>query len=222
MTPANILAHAHRRGIELIAVTDHNSAENMAVILRQAPGYGVHVLPGMEVETREEVHLIALFDTLEQVQGLQEIVYRHLPNLENDEAFFGPQLICDLNDEYVDRVTRLLAVSVSLSIEDTVAEVERLGGLIYPAHVDRQRNSILTQLGFIPPDLHFPALEVSTRYAGEADLQLRGYPLIAAGDVHYLDDLQGSSIWRLERPEIAELRKAIQHQDGRSLQRRKR
>lgn len=219
MTPANILTYAHRRGIELIAVTDHNSAENIAVILQQAPDYGVHVFPGMEIETREEVHLVALFDTLEQVLAMQEIVYRHLPALENDEAFFGPQLICDLADEYIDRVTRLLAVSVNSSVEEIVAEVEKFGGLAYPAHVDRQRNSILTQLGFIPPDLHFPALEVSTRYAanGEENPLIQDYTLIPAGDVHYLDDLQGTSVWELERPEIAELKKAILHQDGRSL-----
>lgn len=224
MTPANILTYAQRRGIQLIAITDHNSAENVAVTLKQAPNYGVHVFPGMEIETREEVHLVALFDQLEQVLALQELVYQHLPDLENDETYFGPQLICDLADEYVGRVTRLLAVSMDLSLEDTVTAVEGLGGLVYPAHVDRQRNSILTQLGFIPPDLHFPVVEVSTRYptSGEENSQLTGYTLIPANDVHYLHDLHGTSVWQLEAFEIAELKKAIYRLDGRSLQWRRR
>lgn len=177
MTPANILQYAAKRKIELLGITDHNSAENVAVIVSMAPQYGIHVLPGMEIETKEEVHLIALFDTLEQVLAMQELVYRHLPPLENDENFFGPQLICDLADEYVDRVTRLLAVAVSLSLEEVVAAVKGLGGLAYPAHVDRQRNSILTQLGFIPPDLQFPALEVSSRFVEQVSKK------VAAGEI---------------------------------------
>lgn len=221
MTPANILEYAQKRGIELIAITDHNSAENMSVILQLAPTYGIHVLPGMEVETREEVHLVTLFDTLEQVLALQEIVYRHLPPLENDENYFGPQLLCNLADEYVDRVTRLLAVSVSLSIEEIVAEVEQLGGLVYPAHVDRQRNSILTQLGFIPPDLCFIALEVSTRYRedGQQNPLIAGYPVIPASDVHFLQDLKGTVRFTIERPEIAEIKKALTSEEGRKFAR---
>lgn len=219
MTPANILGYAKRLGIDLIALTDHNSAENVAVALELGPTYGVHVLPGMEVETREEVHVVALFDTLEQVLALQEIVYGSLPPLENDEEFFGPQLLVNSMDEFIDRVTRLLAVSVPLSIEEVVAEVERLGGLVYPAHVDRERNSILSQLGFIPTDLHFTALEVSNRYLqrGETNPLIAGYPLIPAGDVHFLHELHGSVYLTIDKPVIAELKLALRGVGGRTF-----
>ncbi|AZR73308.1 histidinol phosphatase [Anoxybacter fermentans] len=218
MTPANILKIAQRRGIEILAVTDHNSAENIEVLFELAKGSGVYILPGMEVETKEEVHLVVLFDTLEQVLALQELVYRHLPLLENDENHFGPQLLTDLKDNFVDRVSRLLAVSISLSLDEVVAHVERLGGLVYPAHVDRQRNSILTQLGFIPSEPAFLALEVSNRYfeRGEFNPLFKNYPLIPAADVHFIDSLQGSVIFKIESPKVAEIKKALLREDGRN------
>lgn len=227
MTPGNILGYAKRQGIEIIAITDHNSAENIAVALQQARAYDVHIFPGMEIETKEEVHIIALFDTLEQVLLLQELIYHALPALENDEEFFGPQLLVNACDEFAERVSRLLAVSVGLSIEEVVRGIEKLGGLAYPAHVDRERNSILSQLGFIPPDIDFPALEVTNRYmqkvhsggtnplsAGD-QLLPNGYPLLPAADVHFLPDLVGSVYLTLKKPEISELKKALGAADGR-------
>ncbi|MCK4258040.1 MAG: PHP domain-containing protein [Halanaerobiales bacterium] len=219
MTPLNILENAKKRGIEILAITDHNSAENMSIMLQLAEDYNIHIFPGMEVETREEVHLVTIFDTLDQVLAMQEIVYNHLPPIENDEDYFGPQLLTDINDDYIDRVNRLLVISTSLSIEETVAEVEKLGGLVYPAHVDRQRNSILTQLGFIPPDLEFTALEVTPRYFknNESHPFLEGYSLIPAADAHFLKDLLGSVIFRMEEPTVAELKKALLKENGRNF-----
>lgn len=218
MTPANILTTACLKGIDLLAITDHNSAENLQVMLELAKDYGIHVLPGMEVESKEEVHLIALFDHLDQVLALQETIYQHLPLLENDEEFFGPQLLTNLSDDYVDRVYRLLAISTDMAVEEVVQEVERLGGLVYPAHVDRQQNSILTQLGFIPPDLNLLALEVTPRYLENAILNplLQGFPLLPARDVHYLHDLVGSVVFELEEPTIVEIKRALLGEDGRS------
>ncbi len=219
MTPLNILKVAEQSGIEILAITDHNSAQNMAVMLELAKGYDIHVFPGMEIETREEVHLVTIFDTLEQVLAMQEIVYQHLPSIKNDEEHFGPQLLTDINDEYVEKVSRMLVISTSLSIEQVVFEVERLGGLVYPAHVDRQRNSILTQLGFIPPDLKFLGLEVTPRYfkRKESNPFLQDYALIPAADVHYLKDLQGTVFLKIKEPSVAELKKAFLKENGRDF-----
>lgn len=202
----------------MLAITDHNSGQNIQVLSKLAEKRGIHVFPGMEVETREEVHLIALFDQLNQMMSLQELVYDHLPPLQNDEERFGPQLLTDESDNFIDRVTRLLAVSTDLCVERVVETVEDLGGLVYPAHVDRQRNSILTQLGFLPPDIDFTAIEVSNRYLqnNEENPLLEGYPLLSAADVHHLEDLRGSMIFKIKEPTIDELKKAIRKEEGRS------
>ena len=149
MFPELILERAQELGLGLIAVTDHNSAENAAAMLRAAQGTGITVLPGMEVQTREEVHLICLFDTLAQVVRLQEEVYAHLPRLKNKEEVFGTQVVLDAEGEPIGMNDRLLATSTSFSVEQVVQQVRALNGLCIPSHVDRPAYSLIANLGFI-------------------------------------------------------------------------
>jgi PHP family Zn ribbon phosphoesterase len=221
MLPELILERAQELGLELIAVTDHNSAENAAAMLSAATGTGVTVLPGMEVQTREEVHLLCLFDTLEQVLVWQGDVYGRLPRMKNKEEVFGTQVVLDATGNVVGRNERLLLTSVSFSVEEVAQRVRRLGGLCIPCHVDRPAYSIIANLGFIPPDLEFEGVEIS-HLVGVAEArqrfpELERYALLADGDAHRLPELARRTTLKMEEPTVAELARALAGEGGRGV-----
>lgn len=195
MVPTLIVERALERGIDFIAITDHNSMENVEAVMQAAKGTGLTVLPGMEVETREEVHVIALFETAPQARCWQEVVHAHLPDLPNDEAVFGAQLVVNADDELVRREERRLLMACDLSVDQVFAKVSSLGGFCIPAHVDRPSYSLLGTLGFIPPGLDVPAVEVSRNVKSkeaEAARKLLGIGervVVQSSDAHVLDDV---------------------------------
>ncbi len=213
MIPPLIVQRAVALGVNAIAITDHNCVANVAAVLEAAQGSGLVVLPGMEVQSREEVHLLCLFDTLEQALAWDEQVARALPNLENDPDLFGAQYVVDATGEYLRTDERLLATSTSMSVEQIVAAVNNLGGLCLPAHVDRPSYSIFSNLGFIPPTLPIAGVEVSVNTT-PADArvrfpQLSRYGIVVNGDAHRLNELVArTQIW-VEQPAISELRLAL-------------
>jgi PHP family Zn ribbon phosphoesterase len=163
MIPPLIVRRAQELHLGIIGITDHNCAANAGAVIEAAAGTGITVLPGMEVQTREEVHMLCLFDTLEQVETWQDIVTAALPNVRNREEFFGAQYVVDHTGEYLYTEERLLSTSTSLSVEQLVADVNALGGICLPAHIDRPSFSILSNLGFIPPALPIAGIEFSPR-----------------------------------------------------------
>lgn len=221
MLPPLIVQEALNLGIQIIAITDHNASANIAAVQQAAEGTGLIVLPGMEVQTREEVHSLCLFDRLEQIDRWQSIVDDNLPGLENDAEYFGDQLVVDSEGEFIRRETRLLINSCSLTIEEAYNAVSSLGGLFIPAHVDRKAYGLLKNLGFVPQDIPFEALELSRhikpREAPQIYPQLQGYTFIQSGDAHRLDELLGVNEFTLETPCIDEIRLALKRQEGRSL-----
>ncbi len=221
MIPPLIVQEAQARGINLIAITDHNTGVNVAAVQKAAAHTGLAVLPGMELQTREEVHLLCLFDTLEQLELWQQWVNAHLPPLENNIDYFGEQFVVDETGDFIRRETRLLLTSANLSLEEAVAQGLALGGLVIPAHVNRTAFSLLANLGFVPPGVPFDALEIS-RHLTPAQAQakypqLKSFPLIQNGDVHRLNEFLGVNLCHLAAPTIAELKLALRHQQGRSL-----
>jgi 3',5'-nucleoside bisphosphate phosphatase len=220
MIPPLIIEESLSKGINLIAITDHNASANIGAVQRAAQGNDLAVLPGMELQTREEVHVLCLFDTLEQVAVLQGRVDAALPNLKNNVDYFGEQFVVDETGEFVRREERLLLASTNLTINDVWELVTAEGGLMVPAHVDRKAFGLLAILGFVPMDIPFEALEIS-RFWKPADAvvkypQLARYPLIQSGDVHFLHEFLGINEFRIESPTISEIRLALRQQDGRS------
>jgi PHP family Zn ribbon phosphoesterase len=209
MLPELIVERAQELGLQIIAVTDHNSAENVAAVVNAAQHTGITVLPGMEVQTREEVHLLTLFDTLEQMASWQEQVYASLPPLVNDEALFGEQLVLDAAGEPLGYLERLLMTSTDFSVEDVVQLVQELDGLCVPAHVDRTMYSIIANLGFVPPELDVAGVEISTNIgpveARERFPQLSRYSLVANGDAHRLREMVRRTTYRMAAPTVAEI-----------------
>ncbi len=193
MTPNNIINMALLKGLDAIAVTDHNCAENVEAVMKLGHKKGIVVVPGMEVQSKEEVHLLCYFAGLDRVLDFQRRVYNNLEG-ENNPDYFGEQLIMDEMDRVVGHNRRLLIGSTNLSVERIVDLVVREGGRVVPAHVDKKAYSIISNLGFIPPDLDIKSIEVS-RPGNIAGLlhqygQLKGYRIIHSSDAHRLEDIQ--------------------------------
>lgn len=221
MIPPLIIEEAIDQGIQLIAITDHNATANIEAVQRAAKDRDLIVLPGMELQTREEVHVLGLFDTPEQTAALQAWVDQHIPPIPNNPDFFGEQFVVDETGDFIRREEQLLLTSVNVSFNDAWQEVTSLGGLFVPAHVNRTANGLIALLGLVPTDIPIEVLEISRHIRpDEAPLkypQIKGYPLIQDGDVHYLDGFLGSTYWTLEKATIGELKKAIHGEDGRKV-----
>lgn len=220
MIPPLIVDEALQREIRLIAITDHNSTANIAAVQKAAIESELIVLPGVELQTREEVHVLCLFDELEQAEAMQKWIDARLPNIPNNPDYFGEQFVVDETGDFVRREERLLLSSVDASLYEGWQEVHRLGGLYIPAHVNRTANGLLALLGFVPDDFPVEALEIS-RHLRLAEVpkkypQIVNYPLLQNGDVHYLDGFLGSTCWQIEHPCVHEIRKAIHFLEDRS------
>lgn len=204
MTPNNIVNMALIKGLDVIAVTDHNSASNLKAIGRCALKSGILFIPGMEVETSEEIHIVCLLPSIDAALELQKCVYNALPEIRNREDIFGKQLIMDENDEIIGEESRFLITATSIDSYELVSIVRKLGGAVMPAHVDRPSYSMLSSFGMIPEDLSLAYLEISRKcdeFAYKAEKpELDSFRLIKSSDAHYLGDI-------LERESLLELDK---------------
>jgi 3',5'-nucleoside bisphosphate phosphatase len=219
MIPPLIVQEALEHGIQVIAITDHNATANIAAVMEAAAGTELIVLPGMELQTKEEVHLLCLFDTLDQVNEWQKRIDVLLPDTPNNIDFFGEQFVVDANGEFIRREKHLLIISVNIELEHAAKQVVSLGGIAIPAHVDRKANGLISILGLVPDG--FDALEISRHISPEAARekypQIRGHPLLQSGDVHLLDGFLGTTEFFIDKPNIAEIEKAINSQSERYL-----
>lgn len=221
MLPEFIVERAQELGLNLIAVTDHNSAENAVAVINAAQDSGVTVLPGMEVQSREEAHIVCLFDQVEQALLWQAEVYAHLPPLKNRENVFGAQILLDANGQAIGTLDRLLSTSVSFSVEEIVRRVCQLGGICIPAHIDRPAYSLIANLGFIPPDLDIHGVEIShligVQEARTRFPQLKRYGIIGSGDAHRLKEISRRTTFKMAQPSVSEIALALAGQAGREV-----
>ncbi len=193
MTPNNIVNMSRLKGLDIIAVTDHNSAGNVAAVMTCGQQAGVLVVPGMEIETSEEVHVLAFFPSLDKCLQMDSMITAAMPQLENREEIFGAQHLLNERDEYVGSVSRMLVTAGKLSIEEVARHAQILGGVTVPAHVDRSSYSVLSNLGFIPPEPGFTCVEISKNT--DRDHAIRRYPflsdyhILSSSDAHYLADI---------------------------------
>lgn len=222
MVPPLIVERAQEAGLNMLAVTDHNSGENAAAVVAAAEGTGMVVFPGMEMETREGVHVIALFDAVPALLSWQEQVYRALPDRANDAHAFGAQLVVDSGGDLLRTNHRLLITGVSLTLAAVVEIVHRLGGTCIPAHVDRPSSGLLGVLGFAPTDLDVPALEISPRLtptdAAARFPQLAGRTLVRSSDAHRLEDIgRVFTTFQLSEASLPEVARALRGEEGRMV-----
>lgn len=221
MIPPLIVQRALEHQIDLIAITDHNASANISAVQKAAAGTGLTVLPGMEVQSREDVHLLALFETLDALGAWQTQVDESLPDLPNRPDFFGEQFVVDETGEFVRSEPRLLSTSIRLSIDEIFERVQALGGIVIPAHVERTTYGLFPTLGLISEKWHLLALEISRHISPEKAVAtfpaLQKYPLIQSGDVHHLDSFLGTTVFTLAAPTLLEIRMAFSRIDGREV-----
>lgn len=194
MTPANIAGMAAVKGLGAIAVTDHNSCKNCPAVLHFAKEYGVLAVPGMELCTSEEVHAVCLFAELEAAMAFDDYVYGRLNRVENREELFGKQQIYNKADEICETVPYLLINSVSISFDGLWELVRSYDGVMFPAHIDKPANSLIANLGFVPPDSRFAAAEVADmgrlHELRRTNPYLNSCRMISNSDAHYLEDIK--------------------------------
>ncbi len=198
MTPSNLVNMAALSGCEIIALTDHNTCKNAPAALKAGEEAGVLVIPGMELCTAEEAHVVCLFDTLEGALGFGDYVYAHMPHVKNKPEIFGEQQILNEKDELVGIEENLLLVSSFIGANEVMELTGKFGGAAFPAHVNRDSYSLLASLGAIPPEAGFFAAEVTRDCELEAlcktNPELSGLRIFRDSDAHYLESLAGEPL----------------------------
>jgi len=188
MTPNNIVGMAYIKQLDAIAVCDHNACRNLPAVKEVADMMGVLPLPGMELTTREEAHMLCYFPDVESCLAFGETVYEHLLPLPNRPEFFGRQVVMNAQDEETAEEERLLISALDLSFEECEQQIHAHGGLCVPAHINRGSNGVLNALGFLPGGARYDALEVSDAVA-MPEMDLSGYRLLRSSDAHYLENI---------------------------------
>jgi hypothetical protein len=221
MGPKAIVEKALQHGLDVIGISDHNSSENVPAVMKAAQDRNLTVLPGMEVTSKEEVHILAVFDSVDRALQLQEIVYKHLHGENNTEAF-GLQVVVNEDHDVLGFNKRLLAGATELSVEQVVDSIAALEGLAIAAHVDRETFGILGQLGFVPEELHLDALELSANTSPEEAKrrfpEYAGYAFVRSSDAHSATEI--GKVWTsllLCEPNTREIKKALRGEDGRRV-----
>lgn len=186
MTPNNIVNMSLLLGLDVIAVSDHNSTKNLPAVFELASEVGIIVVPAMELCTAEEVHLLTLFPTLEKAIACDNELYPFLPKIENKPEFFGEQLILNSKDQPIAIEPLLLINALSLSIDRLLPIVRSMGGFVIPAHIDKNANSLVSNLGFIPPEYGFKCVEIKNPEAKSDFFGRR----ITNSDAHILEKIQ--------------------------------
>ena len=188
MTPNNIVGMAFIKQLDAIAVCDHNACGNLPAVKEVADMMGVVLLPGMELTTREEAHMLCYFPDVESCMAFGRVVHEHLPPIPNRAEFFGRQVVMNAQDEETDEEKTLLISALDLSFEECERAIHEHGGLCVPAHINRGSNGVLNALGFLPGGARYDALEVSGAVA-MPPMDLSGYRLLRSSDAHYLENI---------------------------------
>ncbi|MDK2823331.1 MAG: 3,5-nucleoside bisphosphate phosphatase [Clostridia bacterium] len=222
MTPPKIMEQARRVGLGALVIADHNSAENQEAFLECGKRMNMQILPGIEVQSREDVHILCIFDTLEQVLMCQQLVYNYLPEIQNNKEVFGHQEILDWQGNVIAENDRLLLTATNISLDDIVKYVHGIGGLAIPAHIDRPAFSLWMNLGFIPEELGLLGVELTPHLKRKKEqiqfIREKGLGVLLSSDAHWLNQISGPFMWgSIEKFTVNELKMALKGEQGRYL-----
>ena len=214
MLPSAVVSAAKERGLDIIAICDHNLAENAAPFRRVGEAAGLVVIGGMEITSREEVHLLALFPDDESAAAMQDEVYAHLRG-ENDSEYFGEQWVVDDDDRVVAENPRLLIGATELTLNEIADRVHEHGGIVIASHIERPSYSLLSQLGFVPRDLSLDAAETCSEAAAPCVADL---PMVRSSDAHRLREIGDRyTEFLLEEGTLEEIALALKGEGGRRI-----
>lgn len=204
MTPYNLVNMAAINGLEVIALTDHNTCKNCPSAIKVGEEAGVLVIPGMELTTSEEIHVVCLFEDVRGAAEFSDHVYDRLPPISNRPDIFGEQRVTDEADGVIETLDKLLINATDISVMEVVPLVAKYSGHCYPAHIDKSSYSIISNLGGIPPECGFTAAEISKNGDDLALMgiypELKGMRRIHSSDAHYLEDI-ADAIHKIENVE---------------------
>lgn len=222
MSPGAIVNRAAQKGMDMIAVTDHNHTGHAKLARTLGAEKGIWVVYGAEVNTREEVHCLTFFDTDEQLDLFQEELERNLTRIPNDQDLFGIQIIVDQDERILSEISHSLYPGLNWGITETARVVHELGGLFVPAHVDRPMNGLYRQLGILPADLEMDGVEISRKTDPRTMLQkfpeLAAYQLLQNSDAHFIDDIgRCCSQLLMKERSFNEFSMALRGQSGRKV-----
>lgn len=199
MTPYNLVNMAKLLGLDIIALTDHNTCQNCRSAVSVGESIGLTVIPGMELCTSEEVHIVCLFPDIDSAEQFSDYVISTMPDIKNRPDIFGEQLILDDKDNVIGRQEKLLTLASSISINEVHPLVESYGGVCYPAHIDRNSYSVLSNLGMITDDMGFSAVEMTSEADRDALIKLHpileGVTVFVDSDAHYLENIKDAENW---------------------------
>ncbi len=223
MSPADLIGRIKACGIDWMAITDHNSVANCPAYEAVARKEGVHFTWGLEVQTSEEIHLLVYFDAPDSAREFGNALYDSLLPVANDPVFFGDQVIIDENENIKGMEQRALANSSLWDLNAVVDKAREFGGYCVPAHIDAEANSLISQLGFVPPEPEFDLFGITARLNLDNWLirhgDLDGKAFLRCSDAHYLSDVgSGTSRILVREPSAAELAKAALGLDERKIQ----
>lgn len=222
MSPKNIIEKAKERKIDIIGITDHNSTKQCSVMKKTGDKNGIFVLQGVEITTKEEVHCLAFFENDDTLSKFQNYIEQHLPDIKNNVDLFGYQVVVDENENIVEQIDTLLISAINCSISQIEKVVHSLGGLFIPAHIDKLKNSVISQLGFLPKDLNVDALELSKHTTRKIFLAkndyLKKYAFVQSSDAHFVDNIgDASTLLRMNKLNFGEIKQALANQNGRKI-----
>ncbi len=223
LSPREIVKRARKECLDIIAITDHNTVKNVHVTMQLGEQTGLKVIPGLEVQSREEIHLLTLFADWPAAAAWAEVVYQHLPDVRNNPEYFGDQPVLDKAGNIREFEERLLLNSIDLSLNDIKERVEGYGGLMIPSHFDKDSFSLISQLGLIPEDIQLEALEMSRRSRNRQPASIQDVSLarIISSDAHGLEDIgSAKTILLLADASLAEVRLALRGEAGRRIVKR--
>ena len=205
MTPNNLVNMAKILGLDVIALTDHNTSLNCEAAIKVGEEVGVLVIPGMELTTSEDIHAVCLFPALEKALAFSEYVDANRIKVRNKAEIYGRQVIMNENDEEIGEIEHLLLPASFISIMDAYSKAHEFGGICYPAHIDRDSLSILSVLGEIDPYCHFKTAELAD--LSKLDELKKQHPILETlhivncSDAHYLENMRDAAN-TLELPEL--------------------
>ena len=222
MSPVNIVDRAARKGLDIIAVTDHNHTGHAKLTRKLGEKRGVWVVYGAEVTTREEVHCLTFFDTDDQLDQFQQFIDDFQPSIPNDISLLGHQVIVDADEQIISELQKSLYPALNKGIDEIAGFVHSLGGLFVPAHVDRKMNGLYSQLGFMPDDLKPDAVEIFRRTRRKEAIkqhpELKKFQLLKSSDAHFIQDIgRCTSTLVMQERNFTELRMALRGEEKRGV-----
>ena len=216
MTPVNIVNQAKKKNIDVIAITDHNSSENVFATQMAGKKVGLYVLAGMEVTTVEEVHILTFFENINILLEFQQIIYQNLEG-RNDEEKFGMQIIMNQNDEIVGINEKLLIGATKLGIDELIEIVHLHNGIAIASHIDRDRFSIISQLGFIPENIKLDGFEISDK-KNIKTFNLKNKVILNFSDAHFKEDIgKNYTGFLLKELSFKEIKMALKNENERRV-----